>query len=278
MDLQQNERLEEWFLIIGEKFRETNVIWFYALGLSLLLALPYYYFVNFSFEQALSASVSPIRVNYQEVIKQPLELLEQKIFDLGNNTYSGYVKVKNPNSDWGVPEQQYRAEFKSATDNYITGLNGNTFILPFSEKIITLPRFSSETRPAKIEFTLNESSFIRPPQLPALSLEIQRRLLTLELDKTIVNAVILNKTPFKISRVDLPIVLYDNNNQIIGVNYTNINDLQSNESRSFQYIWYNRIDGVARTEIIPELNIYNHDLFVAGPGQNPFDNLDEEDE
>jgi hypothetical protein len=271
MDLQQNDRMEEWFLILGDWFRETPKSWFYAAVGVMVIAIPLYMFVNLMFERILVGAISPIKVNYQEITKQPLQIVEKKIFVLGDGTYSGYVKLKNTNSDWGVPEQSYNFSFK-AGGNSVLSSSASTFILPFSEKNIVFPRFSANMAPTELEFNLGETVYIRPPTLPTLSLEIQRRSFDSMVNQSAVNAVIVNRTPFKISRVDLPVLLFNSAGQVIGANYTNINDLDSAESRSFQYIWYNRINNVARVEIIPELNVYNRDIFVTGPGQNPFDN------
>ncbi|HYC79919.1 MAG TPA: FxLYD domain-containing protein [Candidatus Binatia bacterium] len=277
MDFQpvnQNPRTEELFLIIGDRYRSTNKLWFKAALIVLIAALPLYFLMKFAFTQIFVSAIEPVRIIYQQAVHLPLEVIEKKIFDLGDGTYSGYVRVKNNNSEWGVPEQGYRFEFKTTSGSLITGTDGATFILPFSEKLIVFPRFSSSTKPDVVNFVLKESNFIRPPNLPPLDFEIQRRSLDLQTNQTAVNAVIVNRTPFKVSRVDMPVLLYDNQNQIIGVNYTNINDLESSESRSFQYVWYNRINNVARVEIIPEINIYNKDIFVTGPGANPFDNIE----
>lgn len=271
MDLQQNDRVDEWFLIVGDWFRETPKIWLYAAGAVVLFAIPIYMVVNLAFEQVLINSQTPLRVNYQEEPKLPLEIIERKIFPLESNTYSGYIRIKNPNSGWGVPGQSYNVEFKNSSGASVLATSGQAFILPASEKIIVFPRFKSDTVPIQLNFTLGETDFIRAPTLPTLNLVIQRRSLDLQVNQTMVNAVIANDTPFKISRVDLPVLLFDNNNQVIGVNYTNINDLSSAETRSFQYVWYNRINNVARIEIIPEINIFNRDIFLAAPNQNPFD-------
>ena len=274
MDLQQNERVEEWFLIVGDMVRETPKRWFYALVTVLVVAIPLYMFVVLVFEGLLVSSIIPVRVTYTEVTKQPLELVDKKIFDLGNNTYSGYARVKNVNSEWGAPKQGYRAEFKTNSGQVVASMPGNTFVLPSTEKHIVFPRFSSQTKPTTLDFFLDDTQFIRPPTMPTLSLEIQRRSLSSGVSESTVNAVIVNRTPFKITRVDLPVLLYNNANQVVGVNYTNINDLNSAESRSFQYVWYNQVTNVARIEIIPELNIYNRDIFADVPGQNPFENLE----
>ena len=273
MDLEQNDRMQEWFLVLGDWFRETPKSWFYAAVAVMVLAIPMYMFLNLMFENIMIGALTPIRVNYTEVAKAPLEIVEKKIFSLGNGTYSGYVRVKNTNSDWGVPEQPYSFSFKAGGTSVLSS-SGSTFILPFSEKNIVFPRFSAASAPTTLDFQLGETAFIRPPKMPTLELEIQRRSFELLVSESAVNAVIVNRTPFKISRVDLPVLLFDSSGQVIGANYTNINDLASAESRSLQYVWYNRINNVARVEIIPELNIYNRDLFVAGPGQNPFDNIE----
>jgi hypothetical protein len=271
MDLEQNERVEEWFLVVGDWVRDTPRAWFYAFAGILVAAIPLYMFMGLVFEGILISSIVPIRVNYQEVSKLPLEVIDKKIFPLENGTYSGYIRVKNPNSDWGVPVQAYRVDFKDASGTSVMGANGSTFVLPATEKNIVFPRFSSSAVPTQLDFSLGETLFIRPPNLPTLNIEIERRSLDSQVNQTKVNAVIVNRTPFKIARVDLPVLLFDSAGQVIGANYTNINDLTSAESRSFQYVWYNRINNVARVEIIPELNIYNRDIFVTGPGQNPFD-------
>lgn len=271
MNFEQNERLEEWLLVIGDWFRTTNPRWFVALALVIVMAVPGYFFTAYAFSNILKATVSPIKINYTEPTTQPLQITERKIFDFGDGTYSGYARIKNVNSEWGVPELSYQALFKSSSGSTVMSLGGTAFILPSTDKVIVFPRFNASAKPSSLDVTFITPDFIRPPSLPNMNLEIQRKNIDAGTNQTLVNAVIVNHTPFKISRVDLPVLLFDKNNQIVGVNYTNINDLESNESRSFQYTWSAKINNVARIEIVPELNIYNRSLFELGPGQNPFE-------
>lgn len=257
-------------MIIGDWYRETSRAWFYALIAVIVGAIPFYMAMKLGFEQVLINSITPLQVNRQETTKLPLEVVENKIFALDNGTYSGYVRVKNPNGEWGAPAQSYTAEFVAANGSSLLNASGTTFVLPGSDKIIVFPRFASQTPPARLNFTLAQASLVRPPNLPTLDLEIQRRNMEMQGGQSTASAVIVNNTPFKISRVDLPVLLYDNAGQVVGANYTNINDLESAESRSFQYVWYSRINNVARIEIIPEVNIYDREIFQAAPSQNPF--------
>ncbi|MBX4188264.1 MAG: FxLYD domain-containing protein [Candidatus Doudnabacteria bacterium] len=274
MNLQENERVEELLLIIGDQFRSTSKLWFYAVGIVLIAAIPLQIFLKFTFENVIASAVSPLKITYPQVEHQPLEMTDKKIFDLGDGTYSGYARIKNPNPEWGVPELKYSYQFSGTGGSSIMSAGNMTYVRPASEKVIAFPRFTSPSKPTSLQITLEDSNFIRPRELPVLDLEIQRRSIDSQVDQFIVKAVIVNHSPFKLTRVDLPILLFDGNNNIIGVNYTNINDLNSNESRSFQYTWYNRINNVARVEIIPEFNPYSRDLFGTVPGQDPFDELE----
>jgi hypothetical protein len=273
MDLQNNDRMEEWFLIVGDWFRETGKAWYYAFVGLVVIAIPLSMFLNLVFESIMVSTIVPLKISYTESVKQPLAVVDRKIFDMGNGTYSGYARIKNPNSEWGVPEQAYAVTFKSASGAPVHAHNASTFILPGADKVIAFPRFSATSAPTTLDLSLVDSPFVRPVSMPTLSLEIQRRAIDLAANQSVVTAVILNRTPFKLARVDLPVLLFDAKNQVIGANYTNINDLDNNESRSFQYTWFNRINNVSRIEIVPELNIYNRDLFVSSPGTNPFDDI-----
>jgi hypothetical protein len=270
MSLENNDRMEEWGLVIGDWYRATNRIWFYLLGLVILLAIPAQIVLKLVFREVLVAANQPIRVNYQEVVKKPLEIIERKIFDLGDGTYSGYARIKNPNPDWGVPNQKYSYVFKSASGETLLSASGETFVLPDKDKFLAFPRFQAASKPTTLDLAIAESTFIRPPTLPTLNLVIERRSVDHQINQTIVNAVIVNDTPFQITRVDLPVLLFNSAQQVVGAGYTNINDLSSSESRSFQYTWHSRINNISRIEISPEINPYNRNIFGTVPGQNPF--------
>lgn len=271
MELQQNDRIEEWFLILGDWIRDTSKGWFYALGVVFVATIPVYIATNVIMDQVTLSAVTPLHIAYEAKTKLPLSVTEKKIFDLGGDMYSGYFKIKNDNSEWGTPEQAYTVELKTATGSVVLTYNRKTFVLPSSDKIVIVPRFKSADRPTNLEIVLGETTFVRPPVLPDADFEIQRRASNLLVNQTEVNAVIVNRMPFRISQVDLPVLIYNSQNEVIAAGYTNINDLKPSESRSFQYVWYNRLNNITRIEIVPELNFYSRDIFLIESGQNPFD-------
>ncbi|HYE22042.1 MAG TPA: hypothetical protein VD998_00450, partial [Verrucomicrobiae bacterium] len=207
-----------------------------------------------------------------QVERSPLEVLEKEFVTIGENTYSGYIKLKNPNLDWGVPNLAYRVEIKTSSGSLITSTTNESFILPASEKYLVLPRFTTTFSPSEMDFTVLESKYVlKPENFPQLSLEMQRIQVSHEDNETIVSAVIKNNSPFTISQVDLLATLYTDRGELKVINYTNINDLVSGELRSFQIGWPGIVTGNLVAEISPEVNIFSKDILKTQGSVSPFD-------
>jgi len=271
MAMFDNDRLQEFFLVIGDKVALVNKKLWYALGITLVLLIPVYFLAKLAFFKSFS-KYEPPEVSHSEVTRQPLQILEKKILTLSNNAYSGYVKIKNINLDLGVASQTYSAEFKTFGGTTLTKIQGMTFILPSSEKLLVFSRFSADQTPDEIVLTFGQSSFQRKPEV-----EFDYRLERVSVQNLAsgleVSAGIRNLTPFKIKTINLPVAVFNNQNQIVAVNSTNINDVGSGETRTFQYLpWPAGVFGAQRAEIYPEINIFDPSIFSTEPGVSPFDN------
>ncbi len=270
MDLEQNPRAEEFMLMLGESLRSTSKLWYYGFLALLVAAFPLYMAANLGFELILVSGIKVLPVNNNVISKVPLQITDKKIFDLGDGTYTGYMRIKNSNPEWGVPMQAYTVDFLSITNEKAFSFSSVAYVLPSSEKLVVFRRFTPEQKPTQVEIKLKDSQFLHATSVAPIDLEIQRKATYLAVNQTNISAVVVNHSPFKLNKVDLPVLLYNSSNQIIGVNYTNLNDLASSETRSFQYIWYSRINDISRVEIVPEVNTFDKDLFVTDPGKNSF--------
>lgn len=264
-----NDRLQELFLVLGDKLAPVNKKWWYALGIVLVALVPFYYLVRFAFVQIAVSSYRAPQVIYTAAVKQPLQIIDKQILSLGNNAYSGYIKIKNINLTWGVADQQYTAVFKTLGGTVLTSVNGSAFILPASEKLIVFTRFSSQTKPDEIDVTLADTHFIRKPDV-SVNLGLERVSLQNFFDGLLVSAGVTNTTPFIVSQINLPVAVYNGKNEIVAVNFTYINNVLSGETRTFQYKWIVPISGAVRAEITPEVNIFDRNLFSNAPGTSPF--------
>ena len=258
-------------MVISDRLQGVGKVWWYALAVVLVGCIPLYFVMKASFAATLATSHHYPAYIYQEETKQPLTVTEKKIFNLGDGYYGGYIKVKNVNLEWGVVNQAYSITFRTTGGTEVTSLNNaSTFILPASEKIIVFSRFKADRAPTDMEVSLADSVFTHKPAVVQPNLQIQRTSLELVNGQLKVTAAVKNNTPFTIRQINLPILVYDNNGKIVGVNFTSINDVAYQETRSFQFLWPNN-PGAVRAEILPEVNIFEKDIYQLPPGQSQFD-------
>ena len=273
MSFLENDRIQEWLVVLNDNFRSTKKIWLYILAGVLILSLPAFLILKLTFYRiALSDYVAPT-VSRPIVNLLPLEVLEKKIIKLNNDTYSGFIRIKNLNLDWGVMEQRYVAVFKTLGGSEVTKVEGTIFILPASEKLIVFSRFTSDKEPSSVDFVLDSSKFTLKPQMANINMEVSRVEIVPSSSELIVSAVVKNTSPFSIKQVNLPVMLFNKNNEIVAVNFTSISEVRSLETRSFQFYWPSNIPGIVRAEISPEINIFDKSIFSTEPGKSPFDSF-----
>lgn len=271
MQMQQNDRLEELFLLIGDRFALVNKIWWYILGIVLVAAIPAYFIFKAMFVKTMILSYHQPQMVYLAVEKQPLQILDKKVFSLGNNSYTGYVKIKNINLEWGVGNQGYTAEFKTFGGTSLRTVTGQTYVLPASEKLLVFSRFTSQQKPDVIEVSLSDPHFIHKPDIE-FNFELERINTQNNPNGLIVSAGIKNLTALTIKQINLPVIVYNNKNEIVAVNFTNINDVLSGETRTFRYTWPEGVFGAVRAEIGPEINVFDRNIFSNQIGVQPFEN------
>ncbi len=275
-DLETNEQFQELILILRDRLGKLNKVWLYAFGACLVLSIPLYVSLQALFYQAMFADYEGPAIIYQPTTPEPLVVEERGIFQLGENSFAGFVRIRNPNLERGVPLQTYTAEFRTAGGTLTNRVDGSSYILPSSEKLLVFSRFTSDETPSELRFTLKEARFVYRPVLPSLNLEISRTELGVENGNFVVSAAVKNLSPFTIKQIDLPVMLFDQQNQIVGVNFTNVNEVKSQELRSFRMLWPSSLSGVVRAAIMPEVNIWDRGILTTPEGLSPYDSFGNE--
>ena len=274
MNLEENPRVQEWFLMIGDRATQVSRAWWYALGIAIVAVIPAYFIFKLAFVETFTRAHRVPAIIYTEVAKEPLQVIEQKIFKLGPNSYSGFARIKNINLEWGVATQAYTAEFKTVGGTLVTKVTGNSFILPASEKLLVFARFSSESEPQTLDVSLDDTKFIRKPNI-SVNYGLERVNFSNNPGGAVVSAGITNLSPFTVKQINLPVVVYDNQNTVVGVNSTYISEVASGETRTFQYTWPLSLASGVRAEITPEINVFDRNLFSTDTGVSPFDGREE---
>src|SRR6185503_9604691 len=132
MFLTDNDRLQEWSLLIGDRLSVVSKKWWYALAATVILAIPGYYVIRASFVSVALQGYTPPKIIYatDPANREPLKILDKQIFGFPGNMYGGYVKIQNINLEWGVAKQEYKAEFKTLGGTVVNTVSAMTFILP----------------------------------------------------------------------------------------------------------------------------------------------------
>lgn len=258
----QDEKTQEWFLMLGDKFATLNRRWVYALIICLVLAIPMFYLFRYGF--FLNFNKSYVKPNLLNVAtgKESLEVIDKTIFELPQNNYYAVIKLKNTNLEWGVASQSFVVQFKDSLGSLVATYSGSNYILPSSTKTIVLPRFVSEKKPVEMIVELAEEKFVRT-QSPSVNIEISRKNITNFGGQTVVSASARNLSPYTIKQIDLPASIFDAQNNLIAASTTNVNSVKSGETRSFQFVWTKEFRNAARVEINPEVNLFDRALFTS---------------
>src|SRR3989344_800500 len=79
-------------------------------------------------------------------------------------------------------------------------------------------------------------------------------------------AIVFNDSDFDFDTVDVAVMLYDEQGNVVGVNSTVVNTLLSRTERYFKVIWPQPITGVSRTEVEVSTNLFKNSNFIKRYG------------
>jgi hypothetical protein len=275
-DKNNQEKLQELAIIITDQVHRINKWWWYSLGITFVLCFPLFFGLRAGITSMMVSQHKFPAYIHEEENKVPLEVTEKKIFKFTNNSYGAYFKIRNSvNLEWGVISQPYTAVFYTTGGTEVTRITSNVFVLPSSERTVVISRFSADREPTMLSVNLGPTEFVRKPNRTDPKFEIQRTEVSMVNGNLTVAAGVKNNTPFTVSRVDLYVLLYDRNNQVVAANYTNIDDVLYHETRTFRMTWPGNPTGLAtgdlRAEITPQVNIFDNNIYKLPDGTSQFD-------
>ncbi|MBI4127862.1 MAG: hypothetical protein HY459_02195 [Parcubacteria group bacterium] len=173
-----------------------------------------------------------------------LEVSEEARFFLSEEAgfYDAWVRIKNPNRDFGVDRLSYRFEFYDAAGTLLTTERAESFILPSEEKYFVAPgvRIIEEGVPTRVKFMITDALFVKVTGVPTLTLRIFNQRYEPgkpRAGETRLSAEIENGTFFHIKEVSVEVLLFNEANEIAAVNATRIGELIPNERRAFSVHW-----------------------------------------
>lgn len=212
---------------------------------------------------------------------RPLSTDDVTVISLGGGKYDFYTTLVNPNTDWWA---EFTYEFNGGVEDEANIRQG--FILPSEEKPIVALGVEIGSVPRNVNLDIIDISWHRVDRhlvgnyedwlRDHFNFEIQNVSWTtetpLETTDTIgrVSFSVINDTAF--SYYD-PVFysLLMRGNRIVGINRTTLSSLDSFDEQQVDINWFGTLPSVSRVEIVPEVNIFDLDVYKPLVGESSID-------
>lgn len=253
------------------RFAKQLVFGFIYLILILLIGYGIYYF-----RQSTPSCVDGIQNQNEEGVDcglvcgnsckkiLPIDVSSVQVFKVGRDDYDILAKVYNPNSDLGSSKVVFDLILVDKDSAELSRRNFEFYILPGQIKhiILTSVKSTAEVQGAKIvikDISWEKLSLFDPQMVSFIVRDKQFK-------QTEFGAIVRNESDFDFDTVDIGVILYDQNDNVIGLNKSNMNTLVSRTDRYFKVLWPIPIMGVFKVDVEPGTNLLNNLNFIRRYG------------
>lgn len=192
----------------------------------------------------------PCTVSCEEKYPKPITLKTQKIIPSKENTFDVVLALENENQFMGALDIEFELNLLDSQGNLIAQKHGTTYAWPNEERVlvegaIIAPTLSAvEARVTRMQWKKFERN-TKSPTFP-VSVEYLGPLGPGQIGFFEVNGVLTNEELRGYPSLDVSLVLFNEQNEIISANSTRLNAITALEKRFFRVVWFNPFAGTAR--------------------------------
>ncbi len=261
--------------------KRQKIIKFFVVTLIIICAglfiySSYSFFIYFKSSDLNEQSITGDTPTSPRNITANLEIDQPQIFSSGGR-YDLAIRLNNPNN-------KFLGNFKYCfTQNNRDLFCGDDFILPGTEKYILALAKDLPDGETGVSFTLSDVFWTR---INAHKINNWAEFSSSRLDMVIsdisfnpanystgpanfnnLEFIINNQSPY--SYYELPVnILMFNGSELVGINRYKINNLLSAEKRPIKISWPGTLSTVSKTEIRPDINIMDDNVYLKYSGQS----------
>lgn len=188
---------------------------------------------------------------------KPIEVAWARVINSDVGVYDLAAKIINSNSYWGVAEFKYDFIARDSNDIVIIERSGTSYFLPESYDYIIIPSVKTDKIPAKAELNIvkegqkwvSVSSVYNNLSL-SLPFREKRYITKDENGFPAVSAILTNATTYDFDKIDIKVVLFDENNEPVAVNVSDRRTMRSGEEQMLRLFW----------NIAPQKEVFNTDF------------------
>ncbi len=198
----------------------------------------------------------------------PLNIQLQELIEVRPNDYDFVARFNNPNSLFGALRARYEMELQRQ-DGVSLSRTGTFYMLPGQTRYVIISGLHSDSALTGAFINIIEVEWERVQSFEEISFPVQRESYEVINRNGVyseLEAVVLNNSDFDFDRVEVGVVLFDDNNSIIAVNKTDIRTFISRTERSFQVSWPVKLPETAKQDIEILTNVFENSNFIRNYG------------
>jgi hypothetical protein len=198
----------------------------------------------------------------------PLNVMSQKLIEVRPGDYDFVAQINNPNSLFGASLVRYSLDL--AEGGTILDKNGTFYVLPGQTRFVIVPGILIANGVVDASIDIKEIEWQKVETFDDISFSIQRKSNYVVAGQdgisTEFEAVILNNSDFDFDKVEVGVILFDDNGGIVAVNRTDIRTFLSREERYFKVSWPFELPEIIKQDIEVITNVFENANFIKRYG------------
>jgi len=206
-----------------------------------------------------------------ELKPEDIKVIFTKVIPTLSQKYNFILKLSNPNAVYGVKSADYVIKFFNES-RLIADYKGSFYVLPNDTKIVVLNALDMDLESDNVSVTIENIDWIKLQNYQTAPQIVVKNQFYHELvNQTAfseIKGVAVNRSDFDFDKIDINILLFDSNKEIIDGTFTEIRTLFSGEEREFIANWFYPIQNPASVEIEADTNVFESDNFMKRYGSS----------
>lgn len=221
----------------------------------------------------------PEPVSEPSILIEPPTVISQQLLKVNNFDYDFIIEIKNPNIEFGATDVSYELSLFDEDDNLVEIKSGNISLLPNQTRYEVISPLEVEREIFDHDFKITGANWQKlkgfiPQNIFSVKSQNYSSLSSGDGFSKLEGAI-SNISNFDFDRADVFVLLFNESNEILAVNKTDIRTFLSKTDRFFQVKWINPFVGnVARIEVFIYSDVFKNDNFIEDYGtQEKFQNF-----
>ena len=200
----------------------------------------------------------------------PLPAPEVRIIKYGPLQADTLIKLDNPNATYGTPAVPYTLTVSDDSGKVLLTRSGSTFANPLETHYIVIPLIGLTAEPAKADLQMDSSKVqwatLDTQTMSDIEFSVRQDQLVRTDGKLRFQADVINGSQFDFDQVQVSVLLYDGQGQIVGSGSTVISTISSGQLRGIVVDWPFDVPTAMRARAFVTTNIFDNANYLRAHG------------